>query len=203
MNKADQQKLKRPRAYLAGPEVFLDDAVAIAEQKQAICDRHGLTGVSPLDTDLKDVPAERVARALGIYRGNLDLMDSCALIIANVTPFRGPGADAGTAFEMGYMAARQKPVFAYTNAPADYRDRVAAQVGVDLVPRASDGRPADPDGLSVEDFGLADNLMLEAAVRAHCAGVIRAESAPADPYRDLVAFEACVKDVVKTLRLVG
>ena len=31
------------RAYLAGPEVFLPDAVAIGEAKKAICAEHGLS----------------------------------------------------------------------------------------------------------------------------------------------------------------
>ena len=29
-------------------------------------------------------------------------------IIANLTPFRGPGADAGTVYELGYMAGAQE-----------------------------------------------------------------------------------------------
>ena len=37
------------KIYLAGPDVFLPDAVEIGRQKAAICAAHGLTGVYPLD----------------------------------------------------------------------------------------------------------------------------------------------------------
>jgi nucleoside 2-deoxyribosyltransferase len=33
------------------------------------------------------------------------MMDAADAIIANLTPFRGPGADPGTVYELGYMAA--------------------------------------------------------------------------------------------------
>ena len=36
------------------------------------------------------------------------MMDAADAIIANLTPFRGPGADAGTVYELGYMAGRGK-----------------------------------------------------------------------------------------------
>ena len=35
-------------------------------------------------------------------------MDAADAIIANLTPFRGPSADAGTVYELGYMAGRGK-----------------------------------------------------------------------------------------------
>ena len=39
-------------------------------------------------------------------------------IIANLTPFRGPSADAGTVYELGYMAGRGKLCLGYCNDPA-------------------------------------------------------------------------------------
>ena len=33
------------KIYLAGPDVFLPDAVEIGRQKVAICERYGLTGL--------------------------------------------------------------------------------------------------------------------------------------------------------------
>ena len=45
-------------------------------------------------------------------------------IIANLTPFRGPGADAGTVYELGYMAGRGKLCLGYSNDPSSYADRV-------------------------------------------------------------------------------
>ena len=48
-------------------------------------------------------------------------MDAADAIIANLTPFRGPSADAGTVYELGYMAGRGKLCLAYSNDPSPYR----------------------------------------------------------------------------------
>ena len=36
------------KIYMAGPEVFLPDAITIGQRKRDICERHGLTGLYPL-----------------------------------------------------------------------------------------------------------------------------------------------------------
>ena len=54
------------------------------------------------------------------------MMDEADAIIANLTPFRGPGADA--VYELGYMAARGKFCLGYSNDPAIYADRVRRSV---------------------------------------------------------------------------
>ena len=46
------------------------------------------------------------------------MMDAADAIIANLTPFRGPSADAGTVYELGYMAGRGKLCLAYSNDPS-------------------------------------------------------------------------------------
>jgi len=50
------------KVYLAGPDVFLPDAVEVGQRKAAICARHGLTGLYPLDNavDLAASDASRV-----------------------------------------------------------------------------------------------------------------------------------------------
>ena len=79
--------------------------VEIGRRKVEICAHHGLTGLYPLDNAV-DLPASDAS--LRIFRGNEAMMDEADAIIANLTPFRGPGADAGTVYELGYMAgARQ------------------------------------------------------------------------------------------------
>jgi nucleoside 2-deoxyribosyltransferase len=37
------------QVYLAGPDVFLPDAIEIGRRKVELCARHGLTGLYPLD----------------------------------------------------------------------------------------------------------------------------------------------------------
>ena len=56
-------------------------------------------------------------------------MDGVDLVIANMTPFRGPSMDVGTAVELGYSFARGLPVFGYTNIVDDYEARVRRRMG--------------------------------------------------------------------------
>src|SRR3977135_3661732 len=110
------------KIYLAGPDVFLPDAVEIGRRKADLCARHRLTGLYPLDNAVNLAASDA---SLAIFRGNEAMMDAADAIIANLTPFRGPGADAGTVYELGYMAGRGKLLFAYSNDPATYAERVA------------------------------------------------------------------------------
>jgi nucleoside 2-deoxyribosyltransferase len=166
-----------PAVYLAGPEVFLSDAVEIGRRKVACCARHGLDGRYPLDVDGVPPSVAGPDHALALFDAMVAMIDACDAVIANLTPFRGPSADAGTAWELGYAAGRGLPVFAYTSVLGHYGSRVT------------------PDGLTVEDFDLADNLMLEGAVRRTGGEVLRVDGG-ADPVarlRHLDGFEAAVR----------
>lgn len=179
-----------PKAYLAGPDVFLPNAAAQAEAKIAICARHGLTGISPfnpaLDTSL---PPETLWRR--IYLDDIAMIQSCGLIIANLTPFRGASADAGTLVELGWFLGRELPVFGYSNSADDFAARSLAQM------------TATPDpipGLAVEAFGLADNLMIQGAVD-YGGGV--SLTLPPDGlsrlFDALDVFELCVAEAARKL----
>lgn len=173
-----------PRAYLAGPDVFLPDAREVGEARKRVCARHGLEGVFPLDAPVAGMetlaPREQ---GLFLFDRMRELMASCDLGLANLTPFRGPSVDVGTAVEVGWLHAAGKPVFGYTAAAADYADRVA------------------PDGMEVERFGLADNLMVEGAIVRSGGRVVRGREADAWSFGDLELFEACVRAAAETLGL--
>jgi nucleoside 2-deoxyribosyltransferase len=175
-----------PKIYLAGPDVFLPDAIGIGRRKVDICTRYGLIGLYPLD-----VPVDRAAAdvSLTIFKNNEALMDSSDAIIANLTPFRGPGADPGTVYELGYMAGRQKLCLGYSNDPRDYAERVRDFSDVD----SQAGRLVDMDGLTVEDFALTDNLMMIHALDLHGCPLIVPKQAPSDLWHELNAFEVCVR----------
>ncbi len=175
------------KIYLAGPEVFLPDAMEIGRRKKNICARHGLEGVFPLDTATDLTLSDA---SLRIFRANVALMDAADAIIANLTPFRGVGADAGTVYELGYMAGRGKPCFGYSNHPASYVERVS---GAMAVVAGDDGRLADPHDLTVESFGLADNLMMIHALDLNGHPLVTPAHAPDDIWRDLACFELCVR----------
>jgi nucleoside 2-deoxyribosyltransferase len=174
------------KIYLAGPDVFLPDAVDAGRRKVELCSRHGLTGLYPLDNAV-DLAARDAS--LRIFRGNEAMMNEADAIIANLTPFRGPGADAGTVYELGYMAARGKLCLGYSNDPSAYADRVRSFTAV----TAHDGRLVDVQGLTVEDFSLSDNLMMIHALDLHGCPLVTLQQAPADIWRDLIAFESCVR----------
>ena len=135
------------RVYLAGPEVFLPDAAAVIAAKCDLTRAAGLIPVAPGDAQVPDDLAP-FDKGLFISRYDEALMDSADAVIANLTPFRGISADVGTAYELGFMAGRGKPVFAYTNDARPHADRIGADGG----------------GFAVERFAMADNLMLHGGV---------------------------------------
>jgi nucleoside 2-deoxyribosyltransferase len=180
------------RIYLAGPDVFLPGAVDIGRRKADACARHGLVGLYPLDNAV-DIAAEDAS--LRIFRGNEAMMNDAHAIIANLTPFRGPGADAGTVYELGYMAGRGKLCLGYTNDPSSYADRVRELAGV----TSGNGRLIDAQGLTVEDFGLTDNLMMIHALDLHGCALVTPRQRPKDVWQDLAAFETCVRMAAERL----
>lgn len=186
-----------PRVYLAGPEVFLPNARAIGVAKVKLCAAHGLHGLFPLDQslDLQGLSPGDQARAISL--ANEDLMRSADAIIANLTPFRGVSMDCGTAFEVGFMRALGRPVFAYTNDADAYRDRCERF-------RTNSGtwRDGDRPHYQIEDFGLAENLMIDVAVSESGLAVVRGHERGAD-MAGLGAFESCLAaaaDVLKKSR---
>lgn len=171
--------------YLAGPDVFLPNAVEIGRRKVEICAGYGFEGLFPLDQD--DSVKEGAA---DIFIANRTLMDRADAGVFNLTPFRGPGSDAGTAFELGYMYSQSKPVYGYANSSSNYVDRVEVTHGP-VVGRG--GGRCDRDGLFVEDFGLYDNLMLVRSIRE--AGGLLSLFDEEDSLASFGAFEACLREM--------
>lgn len=191
------------RIYLAGPEVFLADAAALAAEKRRICASHGLTGVSPFDAPATGAPQAAGADWYAIYQANEALMRGCDALIANLTPFRGPSADPGTVFELGFVRALGRPVFGHANVAARFGSRTLAALGpaARQRPAPSEGGAVweDAEGMAVEDFGLHDNLMLEGGIRASGGVLEVAEVPPAARWRDLSAFARCAAAAARVL----
>ena len=183
--------MERPSIYLAGPEVFLPDAAEIGRRKQALCAEHGFVGLFPLD-DASETAAMTPPLARAIYRGNTALMRRADLVIANLTPFRGPSADAGTAFELGMMAGLGKPVLGYTNVSDGYIERAKATLADT---RFDPGRAAwvDAFAMLIEDFGLADNLMLDMCLAESGFPLVRRDVPEAERFTDLGGFIECLR----------
>jgi nucleoside 2-deoxyribosyltransferase len=171
------------RVYLSGPDVFFPNAIEIGQAKKEICTQFGLEGVYPLDADFSSLLELKTPADMGYasFRLMVELMDSCDLVIANMTPFRGPSMDVGTAVEIGYMHGCGKPVFGYTNVVADYADRVV------------------PDGFTVEPFGLIDNCMVEGPVHETGAVVIRHAAPAGEICTCLDGFTECVRRATRLM----
>jgi nucleoside 2-deoxyribosyltransferase len=195
-------KAARPKVYLAGPEVFLRNAVATGAAKVELCARYGLEGKYPLDAQLELGDLTLAERAYAIARANEGLIGECDAVIANLTPFRGPGMDTGTAYEVGFMRGKGKPVFGYSNHHLPFFDRVRKFNDEPLKHRPG-AEPTmafeDNDRMGVEQFGLAENLMIVSAIHESGGTMVIGQTKRRDRYTDLVAFEECVKQAAELL----
>lgn len=136
-----------PLIYLAGPSVFRPDAEAYAIALLEKCRQHGLRGLYPLDVE---EGVTQIPRADSIYRANITRIEKADIVMADLNPFRGLEPDSGTAFELGYAAAKGKLLYAHIK---DGRSLVTKHGGT------------DSNGWQIENFGLPLNLMLSIPVR--------------------------------------
>ena len=160
--------------YLAGPEVFLPEPVKAGKAKQLrieqLNEQHDwpfkLVGLYPLDNEIPDFKPD-FDTGIRIYHANIALMEKAHAVTANMVRFRGPSMDVGTAFEMGYMAAQDKPVIAYYDAKPFYGKPEKATVYATRVTELWGDHPhekeKDKDGIFIENFGMTDNLMMVGA----------------------------------------
>jgi nucleoside 2-deoxyribosyltransferase len=167
-------------AYLAGPDVFLPDASAHAARKVEICRRWGLRGLPPLNEEAGTAAPELEAW-LAIYEKDLAMMQRSDIIIANLTPFAGASADAGTLIEVGWFLGKGKPIFGYSNTPENFESRMRRQLGA-----------AQAD-LSIEGFHLPDNLMIVGAVHSGGCPVFVPTDGKTRGLDALDVFETCVE----------
>jgi nucleoside 2-deoxyribosyltransferase len=149
------------RVYLAGPEVFLPEPSKIARERKILLAGLGMEGVFPLDSEDEGESLSKSASA--IFKSNRELIDSCHALVANVTPFRSPSADVGTAWEIGYACGQAKPVVVYSEDLSAYRTKVFRGGWSGSL---DDAR--DREGNLIEDFGGIDNLMITESVVAIC-----------------------------------
>lgn len=147
-----------PAVYLAGPGVFRRDAKEYGNSLKQLCVAHALTGLWPLDNDIHYGPqaADRIRAANAIRRANEGQIIICDAIVADVSPFRGHHMDPGTAYEIGFAHALRKPLFVYSHDPRPLLTRMTSA----SIARWSKDGATDQNGFLIEDFGLAENLMI-------------------------------------------
>ncbi len=168
------------RVYLAGPDVFARDPVERGRRLKEVLAEYGLVGVFPLDVELSAEGGEPGELAARIHAENEKLIESCDAVLANITPFRGPSADPGTVYEIGYARGLGKIVVGYSTArdlfthrTLDWVERLGHQVS-----ERADGSQEDGDQMRIEAFGLNDNLMIDAAILASGGVIVAGQAAP-------------------------
>jgi nucleoside 2-deoxyribosyltransferase len=166
------------RVYLAGPDVFLPEAERRGAELKAVLAEFGLTGVFPLDKPASP-PDPALPEGYRIAAANEAHIASCQALIANLTPFRGPSADAGTVFELGFARARGLRLWGWSNVATPFATRTRAWSG---------GGTRDREGMLIEEFCPSDNLMIEGAIIASGGRVEVENVAPARTWYDVAAL---------------
>ncbi|TDP01257.1 nucleoside 2-deoxyribosyltransferase [Marinomonas balearica] len=184
------------KIYLAGPEVFLPNAEEIGETKKALCEKYGFTGIFPLDKTIAP-QATPLDTALAISKGNELLVEKCDIVVANLTPFRGTSADAGTIYELGLGRGLRKKLAAYSNTTTPFLDRVWHQYGEGDLANAPKGEIRDKLDHKIEEFGLMDNLMLEGGIHIANGLFLTGDVDPSALYTDLTVFETLLSQLQK------
>lgn len=155
------------KIYLAGPDVFLKEGIrkTLVPAIKHICRVNGFDPLFPLDNIVERIDIDgnngrltKLDHAQRIRAANIAMIKDADIILADISPFRGTGPDAGTIYEVAYANALGKPVILYTCDPRPYLDRCAGDTSYSEVQEGLE----DSDGMLVEDFGLVDNLMFAA-----------------------------------------
>ena len=156
--------------YIAGPDVFCINAKEIGELLKQKCYKYEFKGLFPLDNILEANSKKELA--IKIKNANIELIKLCDIVIANLSPFRGPEPDSGTVWEVGYAQALGKNVVGYSTDMRDLKTRTQDMLGL------KNDSLRDLNNLEIEDFNLTHNLM----------------------YADIIVsnnFEGCLKYLLK------
>ncbi len=130
------------KIYIAGFDVFKDDAVSIGNKYKEICKSNGFIGLYPLDN--------QESNANKIFKGNIGLINESDIIVANLNDFRGQTMDDGTAFELGYAYASGKLLYGYLDDDRSMIEKIGYK---------------DSDGYNTEDFDKPINLMISESTK--------------------------------------
>ncbi|MDP3779282.1 MAG: nucleoside 2-deoxyribosyltransferase [bacterium] len=172
---------KDVKLYLAGPEVFLPNAVEYAEVQRELCRQYGFVGLHPMDNNIQGMDST-YGTATRIYRGDVAQVRKCDIVIANCNPFRGLLIDDGTSYELGFCNGLGKPSYGYIRDGRSYNQR-AMDIGV-AAHDPAEGMLTDDQGYAfVDDFTTLINLMMQCGMTEHGGRLV------------VGSFEDCLKAV--------
>lgn len=164
---------KEIHIYLAGPDVFMPNTLEIGRKKKALLESKGYKAHYPMDNQIEPFKQDS-ATAMLIAKENELLMKKSHIILLNMTPWHGPSMDVGTAFEAGFMSAKAEYqpenilIIGYYEKEVElnFAKRIASLyfTSIDKVRFNPDGSAVDYQGNTLENFGLSENLMIEASI---------------------------------------
>ena len=163
------------KIYIAGFDVFKPNSIEIGKKYVQLCKKYGFEGLYPLD-NVVDFNQEKRKIAQDIYKANVNLINQCDIVIANLNSFRGKEADSGTIWECGFATALGKKVYGYMKNELNYIDTFSKDE-IKII----DNTKVDLDNRVIEDFDYPINLMIACSVENIIFG----------------DFEDCLKEICK------
>ena len=109
------------KVYIAGFDVFLVNHEKHFEDIKNICKKYNVEPLIPTD---KNIPSDLKTKeeiSKFIFKSNIEMINSCDCILANLNAFRGSEPDSGTVFEVGYGYGIGKKIVGYTSSTDLYR----------------------------------------------------------------------------------
>lgn len=179
----DKDGVKRkPKAYLAGFELFYPDGNERGAKMRELCDSYGVEGIFPPDPNpdpkmdyIPTDPNNRWQQANVHFSRDCNHMRRCDMIIANLNDFRSHQPDSGTAFECGMCFGLNKMMYGYVDdvRPMTERYRDGA--------RGVAGSRVDENGFAFEECGFPLSYLLSKSMKIvegdleTCLKVVRAD----------------------------
>ena len=146
------------KIYIAGFDVFESNSIEIGKKYVQLCKNYGFEGLYPLD-NIVDFNQEKRKIAQDIYKANVNLINQCDIVVANLNSFRGKEADSGTVWECGYATALRKKVYGYMKKEQNYIDNFSKDEK-----NVIDDVTYDLENRVIEDFDYPINLMIACSV---------------------------------------
>lgn len=154
--------VRRPVAYLAGPDMFWPNGDEIGAHYVELSHKYGIDGIYPpnpaRDDEFKDYVPKDDSREEKEKRGfihDINHVRRSDMIIANLNDFRrGQEPDSGTCVECGAAYALGQRCYAFVD---DARPMVERFTGAKH--QNEEGKWVDENGCTIEDFDYPLNLM--------------------------------------------
>ncbi|MEG1783137.1 MAG: nucleoside 2-deoxyribosyltransferase [Oscillospiraceae bacterium] len=153
--------VRKPKAYLAGTEIFYPNTDEVQKEYHRLCDKYGIIGyyppdVAPLDQfkEYEKKDNSLPEREMGFFVHDLNHIKRTDIIIANLNDYRGNEPDSGTAVECGIAWGMGHRCFAFLDDSRVMKERFRGVTKVN-----EKGVLCDKDGAHLEDMDMPLNLM--------------------------------------------